>query len=299
MQAFHGHIGCHGEDVLGQVSWKLRAFAAIIVLFCGDTRGQMTVMLNNGRGRVGQEDARMQRIRAVLFDLGGTLFDYGEFAPGGGESLVELVRRAGGDATPEMIHRTYRQTLKQVSYDYLCRPYYLHRDLFQEALLALAAELGISFDEELLEHYRAAQRAQLACGFALRDGTIETLEALRARGLHLGIVSNIDEEQLAFVVKLGQLDRYFDALLSSEEAGSCKPDVAIFEKALQRARCAPEEALFVGDSIPHDIAGANRAGLRSVLLWHRFDRQPPDREPRPHHVIRRIPELLQLVSTES
>ena len=64
---------------------------------------------------------------------------------------------------------------------------------------------------------------------------------------------------------------------------------------MQRAGCAPDEALFVGDTLAQDIAGANRAGLRSVLLWHREDREPPEGEPAPRYVIRRIPDVLDLV----
>ena len=74
------------------------------------------------------------------------------------------------------------------------------------------------------------------------------------------------------------------------------PDGRIFAEALRRAECEPREALFVGDSLPQDIAGANRAGLRSVLLWHRGDRQPSFDVAKPTHVIRRIPEVLDLLS---
>ena len=89
---------------------------------------------------------------------------------------------------------------------------------------------------------------------------------------------------------------HFDSILSSESARSCKPHGGIFAQALERAGCSPEEALFVGDSRLADVAGANRAGLRSVLLWHRGDRPPPDDEPHAQHVISRIPELLELLT---
>ena len=238
----------------------------------------------------------MRQIRAVLFDLGGTLYDYGSLAPGDGENLVALIREAGGDYPPDRIHRAYRAALKRVFYAYLPRSFYFHRDLFQDAILATAAELGVSLPQELLARYRQAQRAWRLHHFAWREGAIETLEALRSRGYRLGIVSNIDDAQLAQMVELGRLDRYVDFLLSSEQARSCKPDQRIFVAALRQAGCTASEALFVGDSLLQDVAGANRAGLRSVLLWHRLDREPPQREPRPHYIIRRLPEVLQLVS---
>jgi putative hydrolase of the HAD superfamily len=233
--------------------------------------------------------------RAVLFDLGGTLYDYATLAAADRESLVELMDWAGVEADATTIQAAYRQSLRQVFYRYLPEPYYLHRDLFRDALTGAARILGAVLQEAHLERHRVLQAERRARDFALRDGAAETLAALRRRGLHLGLVSNIDESELTGMRKLAGLDRWFHAQLSSEGARSCKPDSGIYQQALERAGCAPEEALFVGDSLLQDVAGANRFGLRSVLLWHRDDRDPPDREPRPHHVIHRLTELLELL----
>jgi putative hydrolase of the HAD superfamily len=110
------------------------------------------------------------------------------------------------------------------------------------------------------------------------------------------MVSNIDDDQLDHLIAVAGLRSYFDSLLSSEAVGACKPAQAIFSEALRRAGCAPSEALFVGDTLAQDIAGANRAGMRSVLIWHRDDKPPPaDVAVKPHHVIREIPEILDLL----
>ncbi len=238
----------------------------------------------------------MPPYRAVLFDLGGTLYDYMTLEPAERQGLVELARHAGVQAEEQVVLRTHREALRRVFRAYVPRRYYLHRDLFRDALVGMLEDFGVAADEAQLEEHRQRQWERHARLFALRDGVIETLRAIRTRGLHLGIVSNIDNDQLALLVRLGDLQRYFDSILSSEAAGSCKPDAAIFATALERAGCRPEEALFVGDTILQDIAGANRAGMRSVLLWHRDDREPPAVEPRPHHVIRRIPDLLELLA---
>ncbi|MBI3800377.1 MAG: HAD family hydrolase [Deltaproteobacteria bacterium] len=237
----------------------------------------------------------MTHVRAVLFDFGGTLFDYTTLAEGERDSIVALARWAGATTETKMILRAYRAALKRVFYEYLPRPYYLHRDLFRDVLLAMAEDLQVAITEEHLARYRALQYERRERDFLLRAGVHDTLTALRARGCHLGIVSNADDDQLSHMVKLGQLESYFDSLLSSEQARSCKPDLAIFQEALQRADCAPEEALFVGDSLQQDIAGANRMGLQSVLIWSDAEREPPAGEHRPRHVIRHIPSLLELV----
>ncbi|MBI3303231.1 MAG: HAD family hydrolase [Deltaproteobacteria bacterium] len=237
----------------------------------------------------------MTQIQAVLFDFGGTLFDYETLAAGERECVVELARWAGVDADPKIILRTYRAALKRVFYEYLPRPYYLHRDLFRDVLLGMAESFGVTLSEEEFTRYRALQRARRERDFTLREGARETLAALRARGLHVGMVSNVDDDQLTHMLELGRVERHFDSVLSSEQARSCKPELAIFSEALRRAGCAAEEALFVGDSLQQDIAGANRAGLRSVLIWSDASREPPEGEHQPRHVIRRIPELLALV----
>jgi 2-haloacid dehalogenase len=233
--------------------------------------------------------------RAVLFDFGGTLYDYATLVPAERDSLLDLASWAGVDTSPEAVQLAHRNALRRVFREYLPRPFYLHRDMFRDAVIAMLEELGAPAETEHLERYRTVQWERHARDFTLRDGVIETLTALRECGLHLGIVSNIDDDQLTHLLALAQIAPYFDSILSSEQAQSCKPDPGIFQEALRRAGCRPEEALFVGDTLPQDVAGARQVGLRTVLLWHRDDRPPPDTGPQPDYVIRRIPDLLEIV----
>lgn len=233
--------------------------------------------------------------RAVLFDFGGTLYDYASLLPGDAESLAQLCAWAGVEAAPEAIRHAQREAMRRVFHAYLPRRYYLHRELFRDAVVATLEALGATPQPEHLERYRALQWRLHARDFRLREGVLETLQALRGRGLHVGMVSNIDDDQLDHLLDVAGLRPHFDSLLSSEAAGACKPDPAIFAAALDRAGCDAAAALFVGDTLAADVAGANRAGMRSALIWHREDRPPPAGDVRPHHVIRRIPELLDLI----
>ena len=237
----------------------------------------------------------MTAVRAVLFDFGGTLYDYATLEAAERESLVELARQAGVDAAPAVIQRAHREAMRRVFHTYLPQRFYLHRDLFRDAVIGMLQDLGAAADAEQLDRYRAAQWERHARDFAVREGVTETLTALRERDMHLGIVSNIDDDKLAHLLEIADIAAHFDSILSSQQARSCKPDAIIFEEALRRAGCAAENALFVGDTLMQDIAGANQVGLQSVLLWHRTDRDPPAEAPRPRHVIRRIPDLLELV----
>ena len=77
---------------------------------------------------------------------------------------------------------------------------------------------------------------------------------LRERDLHVGIVSNVDDDQFRAAWSGFGLEDHVDAVTTSEEAGSCKPDAAIYRLALAKAGGPPPEAVvFVGDSVPHDV----------------------------------------------
>ena len=232
--------------------------------------------------------------RAVLFDFGGTLYDYRCFARAEAETLVATARAAGVEAPADALARAQREAMKRVFADYRDRPFYLHKDLFEDALRATLASLGASVDDALLARHRRMQWDAHARDFALRPGVRKTLEELRARGLHVGMVSNIDDDQLEHLLEVAGVRPHFDSVLSSEAARSCKPAPGIFEQALRRAGCDPDQAVFVGDSLFHDVGGANRLGMRSVLIWHSADRDPPDEGPKPSHVIRHFAELLEV-----
>jgi putative hydrolase of the HAD superfamily len=92
-----------------------------------------------------------------------------------------------------------------------------------------------------------------------------TLAALRVAGTRLAVVSNWDCSLPSALAEVG-LAAAVDAVIVSAVVGAQKPDPRIFAAALEELRCAPEEGLFVGDSIDTDVAGARAAGLRSLLL---------------------------------
>src|SRR5438552_15072287 len=96
-------------------------------------------------------------IRAVLFDFGGTLYDYSTLEPAERESLMELARWAGVDAEPRALQLAHRDAMRQVFRRYLGRPFYLHRDLFRDAVVAMLNALGAHLDDAQLERYRERQ----------------------------------------------------------------------------------------------------------------------------------------------
>lgn len=103
----------------------------------------------------------------------------------------------------------------------------------------------------------------------VRPGAVTTLSALKAAGLRIGVGTNMTcAMQLAKIERIG-VGRLLDFIVSSEEAGSEKPDMGFFALVCEKACCLPSEILFCGDNLALDARGASAAGLRGV--WLRTD----------------------------
>jgi HAD superfamily hydrolase (TIGR01662 family) len=101
--------------------------------------------------------------------------------------------------------------------------------------------------------------------FTLYEEVPDVLRALRADGYTIGLISNTQRSLSEFERHFG-LDGLFTVALSSFDHGYMKPHPSIFEEALRQAAAEPAESVMVGDSVPHDIEGALRLGMRGVLV---------------------------------
>jgi HAD superfamily hydrolase (TIGR01509 family) len=97
------------------------------------------------------------------------------------------------------------------------------------------------------------------------DGVPGALDALRAMGLKLVVVSNANGTLKALFARL-DLARRFDVILDSAEEGMEKPDPRIFELALERSGARRQDTVHVGDLYHVDVEGARGVGLEAVLL---------------------------------
>jgi putative hydrolase of the HAD superfamily len=87
----------------------------------------------------------------------------------------------------------------------------------------------------------------------------------------LGIISNFTYAPVIYagLRNLG-INKFFNAVLVSEEVGWRKPHIKIFQEALKRLRVTAEEAVYVGDSPEEDIMGAKATGIKTVFVPSQF-----------------------------
>jgi HAD superfamily hydrolase (TIGR01549 family) len=96
--------------------------------------------------------------------------------------------------------------------------------------------------------------------------TLDTLKALREKGIKVGLISNTDQFSVDQVMDKFELRGLFDAMALSYEEGKLKTDPAFYEKLMKRLGVRKEDCIVVGDSIESDMKGADAAGIRAYLI---------------------------------
>jgi len=244
-------------------------------------------------------------IGAVFFDLDDTLCDAAPaFAAGRRAAFAAALAnrpRLTASALDDAWRRAHTELLPKLEVGALTmaevRGLRFRRTLAVAGLPddALADRLDALLGETQLAHLR-------------RFDDTAALDALRERGVFVGIITNGADDthadsQRTKAARLGLLDAA-DGFWASDTMGYRKPDPRAFAPALAAAGCPAERCLYVGDSLVNDIAGANAAGLRSVLLLRGADpaapleAAPAAGQPQPWRVVRSLWETLDLLDAE-
>jgi putative hydrolase of the HAD superfamily len=186
-------------------------------------------------------------IRAVVFDLFGTLIDdsspadYGTF-------LHETADALGTD-------RDRFGTLWE-SHD-VARYTGPIEDCFQ----SICAELEVTDFSRAL-----ALRLERLRGLLVpRPDAVSTLQELRRRGFHLGMISNASSELSALWAE-SAFEPHFDAVLFSADERMMKPDPRLYARMAELLGVAAEACVFVGDGAYRELQGAAGAGMTPIMI---------------------------------
>jgi pyrophosphatase PpaX len=182
------------------------------------------------------------KITTILFDLDGTLID-----------------------TNELIITTYLHTLEK---------YYPSKYQREDVLPFLGPTLHEAFGsidpnlvEEMVLEYRAfniANHDELVTEFA---GVFETVQTLKDKGYKLGIVTTKRHDVTLKGLRLMDLERFFEVVVTYDHVSKTKPDPEPIHKALEQLNSSPEETMMVGDNYHDILAGKNAGTITAGCAW--------------------------------
>jgi putative hydrolase of the HAD superfamily len=216
----------------------------------------------------------MTVLRAVLFDWGGTLM-HDEWSDeialeGHGAGLAALAHDGLPDAAAftQYLRDNEAELFPLASEDEI--------DI-SDVMAGSFREHGVELTDDDVRLFLQAAQDAWSSHYVLADSTHALLEALRARGLKLALVSNTASPGwlLEPILERQGITERVDTIVLSSEVGKRKPHPAIFERALRELDVPSSEALFVGDRLEADVVGAARVGMKTVqALWFRADEGP-------------------------
>ena len=205
--------------------------------------------------------------KTIFFDLDGTLYSYNSGHKTGLKGAYEYWKQLTGD-----------------DYDSFLKKYAKSRKTIKRFLTGTAGSHSrvLYFQGMVEENFLTSQPYHIAeLTQRYWDTFIDsiqpfkwvekTLQKLKDNGYRLAIITNMSAEvQFKKLHKLN-LDNYFEAVISSEEAGQEKPHPHIFFHAIDRLKANPKECIMIGDDLKNDVEVANFVGMTPILITIEVD----------------------------
>ena len=205
----------------------------------------------------------MQRYKNLFIDLDDTIYD---FSAASKESFME---------TYELLH--YERFFKSFEHFYsIYEPYNLElwriygegkitKDELNKRRYSHPLEAVGIHDQELADRFCREALSRIPTKNKLIPGAIELLEYLRPK-YNLYILSNGFKELQSHKMRTAGIDKYFDALILSEDIGVNKPNRELYEYALEKTGSKLEESIMIGDMFDTDIVGAANIGMEQIYF---------------------------------
>jgi HAD superfamily hydrolase (TIGR01509 family) len=186
----------------------------------------------------------MARIRAVLFDIDGTLLDSNDAHA---HAWLDALRGHG----------------KNVPFDLLRSKIGMGGD---KLLPEIAGIDPRSIEGQSIDERRASiLRAHYLADVGPFHGSRVLVDRLRSRGLIAAVVTSASKTDVAELLRAAAVADLIEVVVSGDDADASKPDPDLVEVVLERVGVEPNEAILVGDT-PHDVEAGRRAGVAVVAL---------------------------------
>ena len=192
----------------------------------------------------------MNNIKAIIFDAYGTLFDV--------NSAAEKCKNKIGKKWEDFANH-WRTT--QLEYTWLRSLMNRHKDFWQVTEDSLkksmeAYNIDGSMKNELLNLYKVLSPF---------EEVLETLKSLKKQEYKLAILSNGTPNLLNDLVKINNLENFFDDIFSIEEVGVYKPDMRVYDIPIKKYGIKKNEVIFLSSNT-WDVSGGGNYGYQSIWV---------------------------------
>jgi len=238
-------------------------------------------------------------IRLVIFDLGGTLiYDKDPWPPfyhRADTALFESLQNVGLHIERSTFFHGHRGLLNL---------YYERRgdDTEEETTGVLLKQLleeqgNLNIRADVISAALRAMYAVTQSNWIPEEDALPTLQRLKERGFHLGLISNAaDDENTQTLIDKGGFRPYLEFIISSAAFGKRKPHPAIFHAALNHFQVRATQAVMIGDLIETDTLGAHQAGMKSIWITRRAVETATHMKVRPDAVVSTLSEIDSILS---
>ena len=214
---------------------------------------------------------KFDAIKAVIFDLGETLITY----------TIDYTERE------KIISKQVRNLFSRVGYPISEKFYYkLKTEMWRnwkekfggsetefeinDFLYHLLLNLGVKA-EDAVKFVPLITEIIYKCDLTyavLKPSVKDTLKKLQSMLYLMGIISNTSYsyDHICHILKRLEIIDYFNVVIVSSKEKVCKPNPKIFKRALQLLGISANEAVFIGNDLEVDIKGAEKAGIRGILI---------------------------------
>ncbi len=205
----------------------------------------------------------MNKYKHIYFDLDRTIWDFDKNAI---ETFKDIFEKYELEKIFKSFHNFYTTYVKhndKLWQDY--REGKIEKSILSYKRFSLTLEeYGVN-DDELAKKISHDYITISPTKKSLFPHAHETLEYLQDK-YKLYIITNGFNEVQFTKLKNSNLDKYFDKVFTSENAGAQKPNPIIFEHALNNADATATESIMIGDDLQVDILGAKNYGLDQVFF---------------------------------
>ncbi len=214
-------------------------------------------------------------VKAMIFDMDNTLFDFVEAKLRACDAVVELMGAGNGEELVRYFFSSGHgvEDWRNIA-DYM-EKHGIGSEIYEDCCRI--------YDEIKLRHIDPY------------PGVRETLRDLKSRGLKLAVVTDaLNGHAMGRLRKCGLLD-YFDLIVTGDMTGKKKPEPDSIRLALKRLQVGAEETILVGDSLKRDIEAGRKLGMKTVYAAYGDRNYFDGRENRADFVLREFGELLRFL----